>query len=211
MNLKYLGWPYREYIKTAENGVFWEELHSENDFEAVLVNFCCHDYGANASEAVQKIATDQKVYHKCFSYVIVCWIAKIYQAKLFSRYFLLVTRYLLLVTRYFLLVTRCFLLVTCYFLLVTCWFLLVTCYFLLVTRYILLVTCYFLFVARYFLLVTRYFLLVTWCFLLVTRYFLLVTCCFLLVTRIFFYKKPSKGPSFISFLFQVQILVLKVS
>ena len=30
-------------------------------------------------------------------------------------------------------------------------------------------------------------------------------------TRIFFYKKPSKGPSSISFLFQVQILVLKVS
>ena len=31
------------------------------------------------------------------------------------------------------------------------------------------------------------------------------------ITRIFFYKKPSKGPSSISFLFQVQILVLKVS
>ena len=30
-------------------------------------------------------------------------------------------------------------------------------------------------------------------------------------TRIFFYKKPSKGPSSIRFLFQVQILVLKVS
>ena len=29
---------------------------SENDFEAVLVNFCCHEYGANA-EAVQKIST----------------------------------------------------------------------------------------------------------------------------------------------------------
>ena len=25
--------------------------------EAVLVNFCCYDYGANASEAVQKIST----------------------------------------------------------------------------------------------------------------------------------------------------------
>ena len=33
----------------------------------------------NASEAVQKIATDQKDYHKCSSCVIVCWIAKIYQ------------------------------------------------------------------------------------------------------------------------------------
>ena len=32
---------------------------SENDFEAVLVNFCCYEYGAkpNASEAVQKIST----------------------------------------------------------------------------------------------------------------------------------------------------------
>ena len=32
-------------------------------FEAVLAFFCCYDYGANASEAVQKIATDQKGYH----------------------------------------------------------------------------------------------------------------------------------------------------
>ena len=28
----------------------------ENDFETVLVNFCCYEYGANA-EAVQKIST----------------------------------------------------------------------------------------------------------------------------------------------------------
>ena len=47
---------YRECIKTAKNGGFCEELPSENDFEAVL---------ANASEAVLKIATDQKDYHKC--------------------------------------------------------------------------------------------------------------------------------------------------
>ena len=40
-----------------KNGSFCEELFSENDFEAVLVNFCCYDYGANASEAVQKIST----------------------------------------------------------------------------------------------------------------------------------------------------------
>ena len=39
--------------QTAKNGGFFEELLSENDFEAVLVNFCCHEYGANASEAVQ--------------------------------------------------------------------------------------------------------------------------------------------------------------
>ena len=37
----------------------YEELLSENDFEAVLANFCCYDYGANASGAVQKISTRQ--------------------------------------------------------------------------------------------------------------------------------------------------------
>ena len=36
--------PYRKYIKTAKNGVFCEELLSENDFEAVLVNFCSYKY-----------------------------------------------------------------------------------------------------------------------------------------------------------------------
>ena len=39
-----------------------EELLSEDDFEAVLgavlATFCCYDHGAEASEAVQKIATD---------------------------------------------------------------------------------------------------------------------------------------------------------
>ena len=75
LNLKYLGWPYRAYIKTAKNGVC-EELLSENDFEAVLATFCCYDHGAKASEAVQKIATDQKEYREWFSCVIICWIAK---------------------------------------------------------------------------------------------------------------------------------------
>ena len=59
-------------MKTAKNGGFCEEFLSENDFEAVLATFCCYDYGANASEAVLKIATDQKDYHKCSSCVIVC-------------------------------------------------------------------------------------------------------------------------------------------
>ena len=36
LNLKYLGWPYRAYIKTAKNSDFCEELLSENDFEAAL-------------------------------------------------------------------------------------------------------------------------------------------------------------------------------
>ena len=42
-----------------------EELLSENDFEAVLDTFRCYDYGSNASGIVQKIAADQKDYHKC--------------------------------------------------------------------------------------------------------------------------------------------------
>ena len=48
-------------------------------FQGIFANFC-YDYGANASEAVQKIATDQRNYHKCSSCVITCWIAKIYQS-----------------------------------------------------------------------------------------------------------------------------------
>ena len=44
LNLKYLGWPYRAYIKTAKNGDFWEELLSEKDFEAVVAIFCCYDH-----------------------------------------------------------------------------------------------------------------------------------------------------------------------
>ena len=49
-----------------------EELLSENKFEAVLATFRCYEYRANASDAVQKIATDQKDYPKCSSCVIVC-------------------------------------------------------------------------------------------------------------------------------------------
>ena len=48
--------------------------------EAVLATFCYYDYGTNASKAVRKIARDQKDYHKCPSYVIVCWVAKIYKS-----------------------------------------------------------------------------------------------------------------------------------
>ena len=37
--------PYRKYIKAAKNGGFCsEKLLSENDFEAVLINFCCYEY-----------------------------------------------------------------------------------------------------------------------------------------------------------------------
>ena len=37
----------------------------ENDFVAVLVNFCCYEYGANSSEAVQKQRLAQG---HCWSY-----------------------------------------------------------------------------------------------------------------------------------------------
>ena len=78
LNLKHLEWPYRAYIKTAKNDDVCEELLSENDFEAVLATFCCYDHGTKASEAVQKIAKDQKEYCKCSLCVIICWIAKTY-------------------------------------------------------------------------------------------------------------------------------------
>ena len=80
LNLKYVEWPYRKYIKTTKNGGFCEELISENDFEAVLATFFCTDNSANASEAAQKIVTDQKDDHMCSSCVIVCWISNIYQS-----------------------------------------------------------------------------------------------------------------------------------
>ena len=64
----------------SKKELFCEKLLSENDFKVVLATCCCNDDGANISEAVQKIATDQKDYHKCSLCVIVWWIAKIYQS-----------------------------------------------------------------------------------------------------------------------------------
>ena len=58
--------------QTAKNSDLCEKLLSENDFETVLATSCCYDYGAKDSVAVQKIATDQKEYHKCSSCVIIC-------------------------------------------------------------------------------------------------------------------------------------------
>ena len=48
--------------QTAKNDDFCKELLSENDFEAVLVNFCCYEY---VSEAVQKRRLAQGY---CWSY-----------------------------------------------------------------------------------------------------------------------------------------------
>ena len=55
--MKYLGGHTENGSFCEENGSFCEELLSGNDFEAVLVNFCCYDFGADASEEVQKIST----------------------------------------------------------------------------------------------------------------------------------------------------------
>ena len=44
------------YLNISIQKVNGEELLSENDFEDVLINFCCYEYGANA-ETVQKIST----------------------------------------------------------------------------------------------------------------------------------------------------------
>ena len=58
--------------QNSENYGLCEEVLCENNFEAVLGTFCCYDYGANASEAVQKIIIDHKDYQKCSFFVIVC-------------------------------------------------------------------------------------------------------------------------------------------
>ena len=47
-------WKQRSYLLILLSEL---ELLSENDFEAVLVNFRCYEYGTIASEAFQKIST----------------------------------------------------------------------------------------------------------------------------------------------------------
>ena len=61
-------------LELEMSGVAVQSIHqnSKNDFEAVLVTFCCYDHGAKASEEVQKIATDQKEYRKCSLCVVIC-------------------------------------------------------------------------------------------------------------------------------------------
>ena len=57
-----------------------EDSLSEDYFEAgfLILIFCCYGYGENASEAVEKIATDKNNYQKCFFCVIVCYITTAY-------------------------------------------------------------------------------------------------------------------------------------
>ena len=72
LELEMSGLTVQRIHQNSKNSGFCEELLNENDFEAVLATFCCYDYGANASEAVQKIAIDQKEYRKCSPCVIIC-------------------------------------------------------------------------------------------------------------------------------------------
>ena len=57
MAWSYFNFSIKKILRNSKNGGFCEELLSENDFEAVLVNFCCYEYGANAFDAVRKIST----------------------------------------------------------------------------------------------------------------------------------------------------------
>ena len=50
--------------------VYSEKFLSWDDFQDVLAIFCSYDYRANSSEAIEKIATDEKDYHKCSLCVI---------------------------------------------------------------------------------------------------------------------------------------------
>ena len=47
--------------------IFWKDY-----FDSALALFLLYGYGANASEAVEKIAADKKDYHKFLLCIIVC-------------------------------------------------------------------------------------------------------------------------------------------
>ena len=56
MNLKFLVWPYREYII----GCCIEDVPCGYDFDCVLAILRSYGYDTNASEAVEKITLDEK-------------------------------------------------------------------------------------------------------------------------------------------------------
>ena len=72
LNLKFLRWPYREYIKIVKMAACSEDFLCWDDFDTVLAIFCSYRYGANISEAAEKIAITGKDYHKCCLCVTVC-------------------------------------------------------------------------------------------------------------------------------------------
>ena len=57
LELEIFGVAIQKIHQNTKKWCLCEELLIGNDVEAVLVNFCCYDYGANAFEAVQKIST----------------------------------------------------------------------------------------------------------------------------------------------------------
>ena len=57
LELEIFGVAIQKLHQNTKKWCLCEELLIGNDVEAVLVNFCCYDYGANASEAVQTIIT----------------------------------------------------------------------------------------------------------------------------------------------------------
>ena len=57
LELEIFGVAIQKIHQNTKKWCLCEELLIGNDVEAVLVNFRCYDYGANASEAVQKIST----------------------------------------------------------------------------------------------------------------------------------------------------------
>ena len=57
LELKIAGVAAQRIHENSNNGTFCEKLISESDFKTILANSYCYDYGANASEAVQKIRT----------------------------------------------------------------------------------------------------------------------------------------------------------
>ena len=71
LKLDILVWLYREYIKAAKMAACGEGFLYGDDFAVTLAIFCSYGYGTNASESVQKITTDEKVFHKYFVSVIV--------------------------------------------------------------------------------------------------------------------------------------------
>ena len=72
LELEIAGVAVQSKHQNSKNGDFCKELLSENDFETVLATFCSYNHASKSSEAVQKIATDQKDYRKCSSCVIIC-------------------------------------------------------------------------------------------------------------------------------------------
>ena len=58
--------------------IYSEDFLGGEGFKPVLAIFCSYDNSANTSEAVEKIATDEKDNRKCFLCFIVGYIATVH-------------------------------------------------------------------------------------------------------------------------------------